>query len=70
MTDYIKNPHAAMFTDPIGCGKSHLILDLIMKKYNKFLTTSSLSSQCLDGMRHIMSMVRSVMMTMFDLFNQ
>ena len=35
MTDYVKDPHTTIFTDPTGCGKSHLILDLIGKEYNK-----------------------------------
>ena len=36
MTGYIKKPHAAIFTSQIGCGKTHLILDLIEKEYNKY----------------------------------
>ena len=35
MTRYIKKPHTAIFTGPIGCGKTHLVLDLIEKEYNK-----------------------------------
>ena len=35
MTDYIKDPHTTIFTGPTGCGKTHLVLDLIEKKCNK-----------------------------------
>ena len=35
MTRYIKKPHTAIFTGRIGCGKTHLVLDLIQKEYNK-----------------------------------
>ena len=39
MTDYIKEPHTAIFTGTMGCGKTHLVLELIEKEYNKHLTT-------------------------------
>ena len=35
MTDYIKDPHIVIFTGPAGCGKTHFVLDLIDKEYNK-----------------------------------
>ena len=35
MTDYINKPHTTLFTGPTGCGKTHLILDLIEKEYSK-----------------------------------
>ena len=35
MTGYIKEPHTAIFIGPTGCGKTHLILGLIEKEYNK-----------------------------------
>ena len=35
MTDHIKEPHAALITGPPGCGKTHLVLGLIEKEYNK-----------------------------------
>ena len=35
MTDYIKDPHTAIFTGKTGCGKVHLVLDLIEKEYKK-----------------------------------
>ena len=35
MTDYIKKPHTTIFTSPMGCGKTHLVSDLIKKQYNK-----------------------------------
>ena len=35
MTGYIKKPHTAIFTGQMGCGKTHLVLDLVGKEYNK-----------------------------------
>ena len=35
MTGYIKEPHKAIFTGPTGCGKTHLVLDMIEKECNK-----------------------------------
>ena len=35
MTDYIKKPHTTIFTGQNGCGKTHLVLKLIEKEYNK-----------------------------------
>ena len=35
MTNYIKEPHTTIFTGPMGCGKTHLVLDLIEKECNK-----------------------------------
>ena len=35
MAGYIKKPHTTIFTGQIGCGKTHLVLDLIEKEYNK-----------------------------------
>ena len=35
MTGYIKKSHTAIFTGLIGCGKTHLVLVLIEKEYNK-----------------------------------
>ena len=31
----LKDPHTTIFTVPTGCEKSHLVLDLIEKEYNK-----------------------------------
>ena len=33
--DYIKEPHTTIFTGQMGCGKTHLVLDLIEKEYKK-----------------------------------
>ena len=30
--DYIKEPHTAIFAVKTGCGKTHLILELIKKR--------------------------------------
>ena len=35
MTEYVKEPHKSIFTGPTICGKTHLVLDLIEKEYNK-----------------------------------
>ena len=35
MTDYIKEPHTSIFIGQTGCRKTHLVLDLIEKEYNK-----------------------------------
>ena len=34
MTGYIKKPHTAIFIGQTGCGKSHLVLELIEKQCN------------------------------------
>ena len=35
MAGYIKKPHTSIFIGQTGCGKTHLILELIEKEYNK-----------------------------------
>ena len=35
MTGYIKKPHTSIFLGQTGCGKTHLVLELIEKQYNK-----------------------------------
>ena len=35
MTDHIKEPHTTIFKGPTGCGKTHLVLELIEKEYSK-----------------------------------
>ena len=35
MTDFIKKPHISMFIGQAGCGKTHLVLELIEKEYKK-----------------------------------
>ena len=35
MTLYIKELHTTIFTGPTGCGKSHLVLGLLEKGYNR-----------------------------------
>ena len=35
MKGYTKEPHTTIFTEPTGCGKTHLVLDLIEKEYKK-----------------------------------
>ena len=35
MTEYIKEPHTAMYIVQTNCGKTHLVLELIEEEYNK-----------------------------------
>ena len=35
MTGYIKQPHTTIYTSQTKCGKTHIVLDLIEKEYNK-----------------------------------
>ena len=35
MTGYIKKPHTSIFISQTGCGKTHLILELIKNNYKK-----------------------------------
>ena len=35
MICYIKEPHTSIFISQTGCGKTHLVLELIEKEYNK-----------------------------------
>ena len=36
MTGYIKKPHTSIFIGQTGCGKTHLVLELIEKEYKNF----------------------------------
>ena len=35
MMSYIKKPHTSIFIGQTGCGKTHLVLELIEKEHNK-----------------------------------
>ena len=35
ITGYIKKPHTSIFIGQTGYGKTHLVLELIEKEYNK-----------------------------------
>ena len=35
MTGYIKKSHTGIFTGPMGCGKTHLVINLIENEYKK-----------------------------------
>ena len=35
MTGYTKKPHTSIFMSQTGCGKTHLVLELIEKEHNK-----------------------------------
>ena len=37
MKNYIKNLHKVIFTGPTGCGKNHLVLNMIEKECNNHL---------------------------------
>ena len=67
MTGYIKEPHTTIFTHPTGCGKTHLVLDLIEKNTTNILTILSSSAQHFDGIRHIIPRTSSKMMIRFGL---
>ena len=67
MINYIKDPYKTIFTGPSRCKKSHLDLDLIEKEYHKHFEYIIIIGQCSNGTIHIMFMVRSDMIRMFDL---
>ena len=67
MTDYVKNPHTIILTDQTGCGKTHLVLDLIEKEYKNILTTLPSSAQHFELIKRTMPGTGSKMMTRFDL---
>ena len=67
MTDYIKEPHTTIFTGPTGCGKSHLVLDLIEENTTNILTASLFSVQHFDGKRNVITGTGSKMMIRFGL---
>ena len=69
MTNYIKDPHTAIFTGHTGCGKCYIVLDLIEKNITNILTTSSLSSQRFDGTRLIILKIQKKRMKIFGLQN-
>ena len=65
--DYIKDPHTTIFTSQTGCGKTHLVLDLIEKEYKKHFDCISLYVQRSGLMKRTMSGTGSKMMTGFGL---
>ena len=70
MADYIKDLHAATFTDPTSCRIIHLILNSIRKKYNKHFNNIIIFYQCCDGTRRIIPQVGSGIKKIFGLLNQ
>ena len=68
MTGYIKKPHTGIFTGPMGCGKTHLVINLIENEYKKHNTKSQLlrhlevlliiddliADECLDKKRQLL----------------
>ena len=59
MTDYIKEPHRAIFTGQTKCGKTHLVLDLIEKEYSKHFDYIIIIVQRFDIIRLIILRNRS-----------
>ena len=53
MTEYSKTLHTAIFTDPMRCGKSQLVLNVLEKNTASIFVTSSLSTQRSYEIRHI-----------------
>lgn len=47
MTDHIKDSHTATFTGLTGCGKNHLVLDLIEEEYNMHFNSTVIISPTL-----------------------
>ena len=64
MTDYIKDSHTTIFT---GCGKTHLVLDLIEKKYKKMFDYIIIICPTLRWNKHIILRIGSKMMIRFGL---
>ena len=68
MTHYTKEPHTTIFTTQAGCGKTHLVLDLITKKNTKNILTILPSYVQRSGlMKRTMTETGSKMMTGFGL---
>ena len=67
MTAYIKKPHRSIFIGQTGCGKTHLVLELIEKDYNKHFDTLLSSAQHSEKMIPIMPRGGSKTMIMFGL---
>ena len=65
----MKEPHTTIFTGPMGCGKTHPVLDLIEKNTTNILTILSPSAQYFNGIRHIILKTGSKMMIRFGLQN-
>ena len=66
MTDYIKEPHTTIFTSPMDCGKTQLLLDLIEKEYDKHFDYIIII-QHFNGIRHIIPRTGSKMIINFGL---
>ena len=49
MTGYIKKSHTAMFIGQTGCGKTHLVLELIENQYNNHFDYIFIICQTLRG---------------------
>ena len=68
MTGYIKDPHTTIFTGQTGCGKTHLVLDLIEKECKKHFDYIVVLCPTVFGlMKRSMSGTGSEMMTGFGL---
>ena len=67
MTGYIKDPHTTIFTGQTGCGKTHLVLDLIEKEYKKHFHYIVVICPTFQINEHTMPGTGSKMMTEFGL---
>ena len=66
MAGYIKEPHTAIFIGQTGCGKTHLVLELIENQYITNTSTMSLSYvERFNGIRHIIPGTGSKQMIRF-----
>ena len=63
----MKEPHTTTFTGPPGCGKTHLVLDLMKKETNIFLTILSSSAQPFNVIKRNMPKSGSKMTIRFGL---
>ena len=52
--EFIKHPHTAIFTDPAGVGKTHLVLDMIETQYNKHFDKIIIYVRLFNGIRPIL----------------
>ena len=67
MTDYIKVPHTMIFIGQTGCGKTHLVLELIEKEYNKHFDFIVIIYPRSEKILPIMQRIGSKRMIMFGL---
>ena len=67
MTDFIKEPHTVIFIEQTGCGKIHLVLELIEKEYKKHFDFIFIIYPHSEKVLHITQRSGSKPMIMFGL---